>query len=495
MKKTTKAKLIDISFILVTIILFLATVLPRNLENLDEIWNFNFARNIANGLLPYKDFNMLQTPLLSFVLGGILKIFGQELFVMRIASVFLGTGIIFVSYKILKALKLNTKWSIFASLLIFLFIKDKFYLDYNYAILFITLLIIYLELRYKGYNKRYNFLIGILAGMTILLKQSAGFCITTITIIYLILGRRDKETLKLVLYRLLGAMIPVILFIIYLLITNSIISFIDYCIKGIGTFNNSISYIKLLRNKGIVSFLAIFVPITLITLLVINILNIKKRKINENYLILFVFSFAQFILVYPIADDIHFIVSAVPTAIVILYFIIINIQEVKSIKISIFIEHFMNIITISFVGILLLQAINDGYLYMEQEKSVLKHFKNIPITESLQNRILEVDKFIADMKEQDINVYILDSEAAVYMIPIDRYNKDFDMFLEGNLGSRSEEGQIEKIQEMQKNDKNLILIKNEAMSLNWQTPKKVINYVRENLEKIGTISFFDIFET
>lgn len=495
MKKTTKAKLIDISFILVTIILFLATVLPRNLENLDEIWNFNFARNIANGLLPYKDFNMLQTPLLSFVLGGILKIFGQELFVMRIASVFLGTGIIFVSYKILKALKLNTKWSIFASLLIFLFIKDKFYLDYNYAILFITLLIIYLELRYKGYNKRYNFLIGILAGMTILLKQSAGFCITTITIIYLILGRRDKETLKLVLYRLLGAMIPVILFIIYLLITNSIISFIDYCIKGIGTFNNSISYIKLLRNKGIVSFLAIFVPITLITLLVINILNIKKRKINENYLILFVFSFAQFILVYPIADDIHFIVSAVPTAIVILYFTIINIQEVKNIKISIFIEHFMNIITISFIGILLLQAINDGYLYMEQEKSVLKHFKNIPITESLQNRILEVDKFIADMKEQDINVYILDSESAVYMIPIDRYNKDFDMFLEGNLGSKGEEGQIEKIQEMQKNDKNLILIKNEAMSLNWQTPKKVINYVRENLEKIGTISFFDIFET
>ena len=495
MKKTTKAKLIDISFILVTIILFLATVLPRNLENLDEIWNFNFARNIANGLLPYKDFNMLQTPLLSFVLGCILKIFGQELFVMRIASVFLGTGIIFVSYKILKALKLNTKWSIFASLLIFLFIKDKFYLDYNYAILFITLLIIYFELRYKGYNKRYNFLIGILAGMTILLKQSAGFCITIITIVYLVLERRDKETLKLVLYRFLGAMIPVILFIIYLFITNSITGFIDYCIKGIGTFNNSISYIKLLKNKGIVSFLAIFVPITLIILLVTNILNIKKRKINENYLILFVFSFAQFILVYPIADDIHFIVSAVPTAIVILYFIIINMQEVKSIKISIFIEHFMNIITISFLGILLLQAINDGYLYMEQEKSVLKHFKNIPITESLQNRILEVDKFIADMKEQDINVYILDSEAAVYMIPIDRYNKDFDMFLEGNLGSRSEEGQIEKIQEMQKNDKNLILIKNEAMSLNWQTPKKVINYVRENLEKIGTISFFDVFET
>ena len=81
MKERTKAKLIDICFFIIMILLFSATVLPRNLANLDEIWNFNFARNIANGLIPYNDFNMLQTPLLSFILGGIFKIFGQELFI------------------------------------------------------------------------------------------------------------------------------------------------------------------------------------------------------------------------------------------------------------------------------------------------------------------------------------------------------------------------------------------------------------------------------
>lgn len=89
-------------------------------------------------------------------------------------------------------------------------------------------------------------------------------------------------------------------------------------------------------------------------------------------------------------------------------------------------------------------------------------------------------------------MYILDSEAAVYMIPLDKYNKDFDMFLKGNLGAASEEGQIEKI----KNMKNaVILIKNDKMSLNWQTPTKVIEYVKNNLEKIGMISFFDIYVT
>ena len=61
------------------------------------------------------------------------------------------------------------------------------------------------------------------------------------------------------------------------------------------------------------------------------------------------------------------------------------------------------------------------------------------------------------------------------MIPLNRYNKDYDMFLKGNLGSEGEEGQIEKIKNM---ENAYILIKNENLSLNWQTPKDVINYVR-----------------
>ncbi len=494
MKEETKAKLkarlIDISFIIITIILFAATVLPRNLENLDEIWNFNFARNISNGLLPYKDFNMLQTPLLSFILGGILKLFGQELFVMRIVSTFLGAGIIFVAYKILKELKLNTKWSVFSSALLFLFIKDSFYIDYNYAILFVTLLLIYFELKYRNFGAKYNILIGLLAGITILFKQSTGIIISAITVLYLLLEKKDKETAKAVLYRVVGVFIPCVIFVIYLLLTNSMSSFIDYCVLGIGTFQNKISYLKLIRGKDFMAFVALIVPITLIVLLIANLVNMKQRKIHNNiqYLILFVFSLAQFIMVYPISDDIHFRIAALPTVMVVLYYICKSIQEIKNIKVSIFIEHFMNIITISFIGLLILESINDIYLYASSDKSVLKHFSNIPITSSLQDRIIEVDAYI---QEENKDVYILDSEAAVYMIPLDRYNKDFDMFLKGNLGENSEEGQIERI----KNMKNaVILIKNNKIALNWQTPTEVIKYVRENLEKIGTVNFFDIYE-
>lgn len=68
---------------------------------------------------------------------------------MRIASTVLGAGIMLVSFKILKELKLNIKWSILSSALLFLFIKDNFYIDYNYTILFIILVLIYAELKYK----------------------------------------------------------------------------------------------------------------------------------------------------------------------------------------------------------------------------------------------------------------------------------------------------------------------------------------------------------
>lgn len=409
---------------------------------------------------------------------------------MRVASTVLGAGIMLVSFKIFKELKLNIKWSILSSALLFLFIKDSFYIDYNYAILFITLVLIYAELKYKNYGARYNLLIGLLAGATILLKQSTGIIISVITVIYLLAEKRDKQTLKAVTYRVCGVLIPCIILLIYLLATNSVSSFIDYCVLGIGTFKNSISYLKLLRGGDLNAFLGMIAPVTLVILFVVNIVNIKQKKIKSNasYLILFVYAVAEFTVLYPIADKVHFVIATFPSILITLYYICKKIQEIKNIKVSIFIEHFMNIITISFVGILILQAINDIYLYTQMDKSVLNHFSNIPISSTLQDRIIEVDEYI---KDEERDVYILDSEAAVYMIPLDKYNKDFDMFLKGNLGSASEEGQIEKI----KNIKNVvILIKNDKMALNWQTPTKVIEYVKTNLKKIGTVSFFDVYE-
>ena len=39
-----------------------------------------------------------------------------------------------------------------------------------------------------------------------------------------------------------------------------------------------------------------------------------------------------------------------------------------------------------------------------------------------------------------------------------------------------------------------LLIKNDTYNKNWQTPMEVINYIKNNLNKISEISIFDVYE-
>ena len=76
------------------------------------------------------------------------------------------------------------------------------------------------------------------------------------------------------------------------------------------------------------------------------------------------------------------------------------------------------------------------------------------------------------------------------MVPIDKYNKNYDMFNKGNLGSGGEEAQIDKI----KNEDAKYLILKDNYNRNWQTPEKVRAYIKENLEKTGDIELYDVYE-
>ena len=100
----------------------------------------------------------------------------------------------------------------------------------------------------------------------------------------------------------------------------------------------------------------------------------------------------------------------------------------------------------------------------------------------------QIDEYI---KSQDKKVYILDPISALYTIPIDVYNKNYDMFLIGNLGKDGEQGIIEDI----KNEEDAIyLVKNEQYLRNWQNPEGVREYVINNLEKTGELLYFDIYQ-
>lgn len=288
---------------------------------------------------------------------------------------------------------------------------------------------------------------------------------------------------------------------VYLLVTNSLIDFINYAILGIKTFSNKIAYTGLLQDDNLeIRILAVLIPASImLNAIILLVARILKRENDEfkNILTILIYSVSIIIVMYPISDKIHFLIGSFIALIGLIYQIYLLgkilyrkirlAQKYKVYKITTL------LIQVSiFVGIAI-YGINNLYNYIKVEKNKrIDHYKNIEISEGLIERIDEIDAYISEQENNGKKVYILDAEAAIYMIPLNEYNKDYDMFLKGNIGKDGEQGQIEKIQN--RNDKELYLIRNSKLRSNWQTPLNVVNYVRNNLEKIGEISIYEVFK-
>ena len=121
----------------------------------------------------------------------------------------------------------------------------------------------------------------------------------------------------------------------------------------------------------------------------------------------------------------------------------------------------------------------------------IEHYKYIEVPDYLRERIEQIGNYIKEKESQNIQVYILDAEAAVYNIPQEKYTKDYDMFLKGNIGKDGEQGIIKRIKEETNSKETIYLIKKEELGLNWQTPTKILEYIKENFEKTGEISIYD----
>ena len=150
------------------------------------------------------------------------------------------------------------------------------------------------------------------------------------------------------------------------------------------------------------------------------------------------------------------------------------------------------LVTLILAGIIYVTILNILNYFKSEKNTEILHFKNIRIEENIRSRITEIDKYILNEKEKGNKVYVLDAEGAIYMIPLNIYNKNYDMFLKGNIGKDGENGIIEDIKNRKENE--IFLIINQDYRLNWQTPENVLKYVRENLQKVGEVNIYEIYK-
>ncbi|MBP3707058.1 MAG: glycosyltransferase family 39 protein [Clostridia bacterium] len=491
MKKLDRA----VFWICIALILFLAMAL-KPLSNLDELWNFNVARCISNGLVPYRDISMVSTPLLGFILAIPLKLCGQELYVSRIVTIIFFVIVFAIFHIILRKLDIKKEISYFSVMLLLFMVLDFVAINYNILALIFALLIVLFEIQYIK-NSRWkkpgiDFVIGLLGGFMVCAKQSLGMIVCAVSILSLLFyidAKSDiKKTCIRALTRFIGMIIPILVFIIYLVANNAFQGFLDYSILGIKTFSNQIPYSSLLHSKysGIM-ILSVAFPIILAIAVVTNIIWKIKNKESNIFYVLTIYSIAMFSVVFPIADNEHFIVAMVLPIILCIYSI--NAYIRKNVKIDFkYVLEFVNIFTMVFVFSITLwiEFSNIEPLGKISKYQFQNHYKYISISNDFNAAINKIDDYITSSPKK---VYILDASAAVYMIPIDRYNKDYDMFCLGNLGSGGENAQIERI----KNEDAIYMIMKDDARLNWQNPSKVRAYIKENLEFVETIESYDVY--
>lgn len=490
-------------------LLFVTSIyIVRPISNLDELWNYNFARQISEGLIPYRDISIIVTPFASFVSSIFLNI-SDELIIMRILGIILSTSTFYMMYIILKNLTNKKIYSLIFSLITLIGTSEVLAYDYNNLAVLEVLIILYIEIVKNKKDihilqNNIDFLIGILTGIIILTKQTVGFTMSIAVIILPLIDICKKSDikiiLKIILKRIIGIIIPCIIFLIYLLITNSFYDFMSYAVFGVGTFNNKVSYSRLFEMDLYTKIIAILVPISILMLLIVIFKNFSKDKKNEDLIAILLYGIAVMIISIPIFDKIHFLISSLVLIIAFTYlvnifleFLFLKIND----SIKIFIIAFVKTVSVMllmliYISIILVNLYN--YFTNKQKDISLLHYKGIEVSEGLSEKISQVDTFILEQKKEGKEIYILDAEAVVYNIPLDIYNKNYDMFLIGNFGKDGIDGIMKDIIQKREQGNSVFLIRNPKYSYNWQTPMDIIKYIQNNFEKVGEVSIFEVYE-
>ena len=420
----------------------------------DEIWEYGYGYNIATGLVPYRDFNMVVTPLFPFFIAIFIKIFGNYLLSAHIFNIIIFIFMVGMMYKII-----GNKTLIIVPIL--LYSEYNILPSYNGLITFLAVLLVYIkQANIKEKNK--VLLSGLIISLMVLTKQSIG---GVFFILELFLTKDKKKYLTVF-------SIPIIIFIIYLITNKALYNFIDYSILGMFDFAN--------KNTIISPWLIIFI----IMLIYLIILYIKHKKNNILYAIAFMS------ICVPMLEEVHFIPN-------ICFFLFTILQYINYKQ---FLTKYLVIYSLLFLILmsLLKYKIEDNntiygktnYLY---SKSNYLLGKNVGPSETID--VLETTSEKLNKIEKDYDKVYYFTGLMGYMIRLYRNEQidKFDMILDGNMGHNGAKKYIKEIDDYCKDHKCLFLLTEYKDLKNDQLNHDIIDYVKKNYKFKEQTKYFYYF--
>lgn len=408
----------------------------------DEIWNYGFSYSIMNGLIPYKDFNLVITPFVPFLYAIPLKLISSNILVLYISNTFI---ILFLYYLLEKMFGKQSYF--FLTLLIFQRVTSP---NYNLILLTLFVLLIYLERS----QKEYDFLIGFILALCVLTKQSVGIFLLLPSFYYLFSDR--KRFFK----RVITFICPCLIFLIYLILTKSLFQFLDLCLFGLFDFGKENGHI----NIFFVLYWTLFIHIIYL---------IKKKK--NSFIGYYILAFST--IAIPLFDIFHFFYFAFTY--IMYLFLIYNINLRINNKL---------LFTGTYIGL--------SFLALSSYDKII-YPNNVPKFEYrlINSGFLSFTKKVNNyMEEHDNYKYVfLNNEAYFFRIINNQRIGYLDLINYGNQGYNGTEKLIKKIKILSKNKNYIFVIKREDFTNSSQTNKEAIRFVFNKAKKVDSLEAYDFY--
>lgn len=437
-----KKKLLKILFYLFVIVVTVIYTYKIRVIVDDEFFNYGFAKNILDGLIPYKDFNMIIPPLFAYITALVLKMFGQSLLVYHIFTALIIFGISYLSSK-----KIGK-----GAVSIYFFLLIYPYTGYNMFSLFLFFILLTL----KEDDKKTFYLEPIIISLMILTKHTLGLLVIP-SIIY------SKKKLK----TFLVYVVSFLILVLYLIINNNLFEFIDYCILGMFNFTS--------KNGTTFNFLVVL-EVIIIGVLIYKL--IKNKRKDYFYILMYQ------IVTFPIVNYVHFMISFIPVVCLIIH-------EYKKYPL---VKWFSSVTAVSFFLCFLYIFVVDYDEVGVKGYETDNFMKGRLIYNSIEDYIELTDKYIT--KYENYKPYLLTNAAYQIKLNLDYEINKFDLINNGNMGYKGGEGYIKEIDDYCTNNDCILFINQVEVNENKgnQTNQDILEYVDKEYKKIYSSNTINIYK-
>lgn len=428
---------------------FLCLLFIYTLSRGDLYVNYGFSYAISRGEVPYVDFNLVILPFAPFLYAIFL------LFSKSIICYYLGQSLLLTVFSYFVFKLLDKKAFCYFAVLLMPFpiaMASVIFPGYNFLLLLLTVIVIYLEK-----EKKSDYLIGILLGCLFLTKQTVGGLLCLVSIYYLF--RDWKKVLK----RVLGFFIPVLVCLLYLVLSGGLTSGIDLCFLGLFDFGHSNFYYE-----------KFYLICLVIAFLVVVYRTFKRPKDIDNYYLLLFMSCT-----FPLIDYYH-------VSLFLALFFLIIFSDLK-INVNLEKQAIVFILAIGFIWSFVETKCMGNlkiFNYQNLELSIFSS-KYIDNVERLDNYL--------DNEKREVIYFLRGSENYFYKIKSNSSITYFDLPNYGNYGYNGTEKIINMLKDL---DDVLIVIDKECYleeSFSQQYLKEAVTYIIDNCKFKKRVGNYEIY--